>query len=285
MAATGVSQKNAAFWDELCGTHFAREHGIRDHSPESLRRFDEAYLAYYAYLMRYVRPEARAGQRVLEIGLGYGTVGQKLAEAGALYLGLDIARGPVAMMNERLDAAGLRGLAVRGDVLHCPVASGSLDCVVSIGCLHHTGDLPRALEEVHRVLRPGGEAVVMVYNLFSYKSWGRWPLRTLRAWRQERRGEKARTATEVQRAAFDANSDGKAAPETVLVSSRRLRELCSRFSRVEVRTENCSDLGFGGSVRLPLDVRVGVSLFVGRRGMIRWLGPRAGLDLYLVATR
>lgn len=285
MTAPDVSRANAAFWDELCGTQFARELGIRDHSPESLRHFDEAFLGFYPYVMRYVRPEARAGQRVLEIGLGYGTVGQKLAEAGAHYLGLDIARGPVVMTNYRLGAHGLRGAAVRGDVLRCPVASESVDCVVSLGCLHHTGDLPRALEEVHRVLRPGGEAVVMVYNLFSYKSWGRWPLRTARAWRQERRGETSKTATEAQRAAFDVDSAGVAAPETVLVSSRRLREICGHFSRVEIRTENCSDLQLGGSVPLPLDVRVGASVMVGRRRVLRWLGPLAGLDLYLVATK
>jgi SAM-dependent methyltransferase len=285
MTAPRVSQANAAFWDELCGTQFAREIGIRDHSPESLRRFDEAYLGFYPYLMRYVRPEAWVGKRVLEVGLGYGTVGQRLAEAGARYLGLDIARGPVAMMNDRLGVHGLRGQAVRGDVLACPVASGSMDCVVSIGCLHHTGDLPRALEEIHRVLRPGGEAVVMVYNLFSYKSWGRWPLRTARAWRQERRGETVSTASEAQRAAFDVDSAGVAAPETVLVSSRHLREICARFSRVEVRTENCGDLHLGGSVPLPLDLRVAASVSLRRRRVLAWLGPLAGLDLYLVAIK
>ena len=39
----------------------------------------------------------------------------------------------------------------------------------SIGCLHHTGDLPRAVSEVHRVLRPDGRAVVMLYNRHSFR--------------------------------------------------------------------------------------------------------------------
>jgi hypothetical protein len=47
VAATDVSQRTAEFWDELCGTHMARQLGIRDASPSELARFDAAYLALY----------------------------------------------------------------------------------------------------------------------------------------------------------------------------------------------------------------------------------------------
>lgn len=51
----------------------------------------------------------------------------------------------------------------------CRFATETFDYVYSIGCLHHTGDVPRSIEEVHRVLVPGGRAVVMLYNRHSLR--------------------------------------------------------------------------------------------------------------------
>ena len=61
--------RNAAFWDELCGTNLAREIGVHDASEASLARFDEAYLALYPYLLGYVPPDAFAGRRRWRSGL------------------------------------------------------------------------------------------------------------------------------------------------------------------------------------------------------------------------
>jgi len=58
---------------------------------------------------------------------------------------------------------------VEHSVLDLPHPDESLECVVSIGCLHHTGALPRAVAEVERVLRPGGTAVAMLYNRHSLR--------------------------------------------------------------------------------------------------------------------
>src|SRR6185295_2793660 len=112
-----------------------------------------------------------AGRRVLEVGLGYGTLGQKIVEAGAIYTGLDIAAGPVRMMQHRLSLQDLPGSVQQGSVLACPFPDESFDCVVSIGCFHHTGNARRALDETWRVLRPGGQAHLMVYNQFSLRQW------------------------------------------------------------------------------------------------------------------
>jgi SAM-dependent methyltransferase len=112
-AKTGIDAANASFWDELCGTNLAREIGVTDAAPASLERFDRAYLDLYPYLAGYLRAPAMAGRRVLEIGLGYGTVAELLARAGADYHGIDIAEGPVAMARERL-------ARVRGALLVAP---------------------------------------------------------------------------------------------------------------------------------------------------------------------
>ena len=85
---------------------------------------------------------------------------------GADYHGLDIAAGPVEMARHRLASVpGARPEQVQqGSVLELPVPDASFDLVASIGCLHHTGDLFGAIQEVRRVLRPGGRLVLMVYN-------------------------------------------------------------------------------------------------------------------------
>src|SRR5215218_741038 len=97
-----LDEANARFWNELCGTGLAKHLGITDHAEASLRRFDDAYFGMYPYLLPTVRPQEMAGKAVLEIGLGYGSLSQKLAEAGADYTGMDIAAGPVRMVTDRL---------------------------------------------------------------------------------------------------------------------------------------------------------------------------------------
>ncbi len=263
-----VDEANAAFWDELCGSNFAIELGITDRTPESLARFDRAYLDYYPYLLGHVPVASMRGQRILEIGLGYGTLSQKITEAGAEYHGLDIAAGPVSMVNHRLRMAGLPGEARQGNMLKCPHPDGSLDGVVSIGCFHHTGDLQRCLDETWRVLKPGGRAFIMVYNRFSLRQWTLWPGPTLRA----ALGFSA-PVLDAQRKLYDPDTAGGGAPETVFTGARELRTMMRRFSQVQVRRENCDDLRWRGKH------------YVDRRRLLPLVGPVLGLDLYASAVK
>ena len=43
----GVSEANAVFWDELCGSSMARQIGIVDNSPTELARFDATFFDFY----------------------------------------------------------------------------------------------------------------------------------------------------------------------------------------------------------------------------------------------
>lgn len=234
-----VDQQNAEFWNELCGTGLAKSIGITDHSPASLRRFDQAYLEIYPYLAPFLRiPELR-GKRVLEVGLGYGTVSQLIAESGADYVGMDLAPNPVGIVQHRLRMIGSDGGAVVGNVLCCPFRAESFDTVVTIGCLHHTGNLERAVHELWRLLRPGGVALVMLYNRYSLRQWTRWPRATLEHMLGElglSTGSKAISAA--QRAAYDLNQQGEGAPVVEFVSTSEARRLFGLFDRVDVQREN-----------------------------------------------
>ena len=266
-SAQTASAANVAYWDELCGTSLARSLGITDNSPASLARFDEWYFKLYPYLDHYIPYVDMSGKDVLEVGLGYGSVAQRIAEHGARYQGLDIAGGPVGMVNHRLTLHQLAGTARQGNVLECPFPDESFDYVVAIGCYHHTGDVQRALDETWRVLRPGGLAVVMVYYAYSYRRCLRWPRTTLNHWRWDRHGDGLPPLPgETQRRAYDATSAGEAAPETAFLSRRHLRRVAHRYSKVDCWVENA-----GGERLLA---------FVPRPVQLATLGKVAGLDLY-----
>jgi len=267
--AEHVSTLNRAFWDELCGSVLARSVGVTDVSAASLARFDRAYLDFYPYLLDYLPLSEISSRRVVEIGLGYGTVGQQLLQAGASYTGVDLALGPAAMMNYRAGLLGRPPCALRGSALSLPLAAESTDCVVAIGCFHHTGSVEQCIRETYRVLKPGGRAVVMVYNQFSYRHWLRWPVATARASFTQRRLDAGETAPAHQRKRYDVNSAGQAAPETVFLSVPQLRHLFRDFRSVDLDKENNSDL---------LHV-------IPRRPLLNVLGRRAGLDIYVRAVK
>jgi SAM-dependent methyltransferase len=270
-----LSTQNASFWNELCGTTFAKAIGVTDSSPASLKRFDDWYFAYYPYLFLHIPFEEMKDKDVLEVGLGYGTVSQRIAEVGGRYRGLDIAAGPVWMANHRLQQAGLLGQACQGSILRPDIPDESFDFVVAIGCLHHTGDLQLAIEQCWRVLRPGGKLVFMVYYAYSYRRFYQARQETVRYGFRELLGYRGVVGlgTDFERAAYDTNASGEAAPHTDFISGRSLRHLCRRFSSFSSQTENIDE-------GVPFDK--GPS----RRELLKTRWPRlCGLDLYATATK
>ncbi|MEK6192266.1 MAG: class I SAM-dependent methyltransferase [Chloroflexota bacterium] len=266
-----LDRRNEEFWDELCGTSFARQLGLVTRDRETLEAFDRAYFGFYPYLSGYLDRFDLAGRRVLEIGLGYGSLGEALARRGADYHGLDIAAGPVRMMQHRLAMQGGAVDQVRqGSALAMPFPDGTFDYVYAIGCLHHTGDLPRSINEVRRVLVPGGQAVVMVYHAGSWRQWRR--VHLTRAWARVR-GRTGPSEVDVARM-YDSNSSGTVAPHTEYASRHEVADLFGQYSAVEVRARNFDDLRFLGRRVIPRHRILGSPLEA-------WLG----LDLYIVARR
>lgn len=267
-----ASEKNKIYWNELCGSVLARRLGIKDDSEQSLKKFDDWFMKFYPYLQNYIPFSDLKGKRVLEVGLGYGTVGQKIAESGADYCGLDIAAGPVAMMNHRLFQKGLGGSAQQGSIFQAPFEDEEFDCVVAIGCYHHTGDTQRAIDETYRILKPGGKAIIMVYNAYSYRRWVRSFGETFKYFMADYySANKKQNTGESERAQYDVNAAGEAAPVTDFFSARAIGKMAARWSSVSVRSENVSD-------ELIL-------LLIPRKLKIMTLGKLWGLDIYCTLTK
>ncbi len=108
------------------------------------------------------------GLRVLEIGCGVGTDGLQFTRAGAIYTGVDLTEAAIDLARQNFESAGLRGECRVADAESLDFADETFDVVYSHGVLHHTPDIEAALREVHRVLKPGGRAIVMLYHRGSY---------------------------------------------------------------------------------------------------------------------
>jgi SAM-dependent methyltransferase len=108
------------------------------------------------------------GKHVLEIGLGEGSDSERLIRARARWSGIDLTAESVARVQARLTLRELPfGELRQGSVLDLPFADNAFDVVFSHGVLHHVPDIDRAQREIHRVLRPSGELVIMVYARWS----------------------------------------------------------------------------------------------------------------------
>jgi SAM-dependent methyltransferase len=274
MSQADISIDNSEFWNELCGSSLAKFLGITDSSPESLKRFDDWYFDFYPYLFDHIPFERVKGLNVLEIGLGYGTVSQRLAEAGANYTGLDIAQGPVSMVKQRLAQSLLPGQAIQGSILEPQLPAGSFDYVIAIGCLHHTGNLKLAIEQCHRLLKPGGQLIFMVYYAYSYRRFRMTPFLTIKNMVKELFGYRGvvGSGSNRQRVAYDASSDGGGAPHTDWISKSSLKDHCGAFASFESSIENIDQ-------EIPFRSKP-------RNELLKTKWPSiVGLDIYATATK
>ena len=97
-----------------------------------------------------------AGLRVLDLGCGKGRFARRLADEGALVVGLDLSSAMLA------SASGLA--RVRASARRLPLASDAFDAVVAVEVFEHLPALGAVLAEARRVLRPGGALAVIDKN-------------------------------------------------------------------------------------------------------------------------
>lgn len=159
------------FWqDHACGD--ALVGGLRDRFGGDYETFFSDY-DQFRYSMESHLPACLDGldldgKRVLEIGLGQGADSESLIRRGARWTGVDLTAESVERVRTRLTLRGLPFDGLRqGSVLGLPFDDNSFDLVFSHGVLHHVPEIRQAEKEIHRVLRPGGELVIMMYARWS----------------------------------------------------------------------------------------------------------------------
>lgn len=105
-----------------------------------------------------------SGKRVLEVGAGIGTDARQLIRAGARYIGLNSDRDSAEAAALALRLFALPGVSLQRDARSLDFSDESFDVVYSFGALQHLPQVARAVAEIERVLTPGGELLVMLYN-------------------------------------------------------------------------------------------------------------------------
>ncbi len=123
--------------------------------------FDERCIAYARDRFLRVAPE-RSYPRVLEIGCGTGFFIVNLWQAGLAEsaYACDISLGMTQACRRNGNRVGLEVAVTTADAECLPYADASFDLVIGHAVLHHLPDVPAALREARRVLRPGGALVV-----------------------------------------------------------------------------------------------------------------------------
>ena len=204
----GLKGQVRDYWNrQACGTEFSRG---EKYSRRYFDRIEQHRYAVVPEIFSFAQFTRAHDKKVLEVGVGAGTDFLQWVRAGARATGVDLTTEAIAHVERRLELYGLQAEEVRvADCEKLPFEDGRFDLVYSCGVIHHTPDTRRALDEIVRVCRPGGQVKVMVYHrhsMVSYVLWIKQALLKLRPWKSlswclyhhmESEGTKAYTAGEI----------------------------------------------------------------------------------------
>jgi 2-polyprenyl-3-methyl-5-hydroxy-6-metoxy-1,4-benzoquinol methylase len=141
-------------------------------NPAGTREFFEEIEKYryekLDYLAEAIGFHRFAGKTVLDLGCGVGNDLARFAKAGAVVTGVDLAERSIQLASDNFRFRGLHGefKQMNGEQLALP--DNSFDAVFCHTVLHFTPDPQAMIKEIHRVLKPGGEAILMTLNRRSW---------------------------------------------------------------------------------------------------------------------
>ncbi len=166
MAHAGLTREIRNFW-----TQHVNAERVYGKTVSAHERGDDQYFAdleqqrYRSH--RHLLPWIKAmtpGKTVLEIGSGVGLDSYTMASHGLAVTAVDLTQIAAHTASQRFARNNLPGQFTVADAGHLPFPDNHFDYVYSFGVLHHAADTALTIREVHRVLKPGGEARVMLYH-------------------------------------------------------------------------------------------------------------------------
>ena len=166
MGESDLLTRISAYWDEhihdLAITTFPA--GTR----EFFHELDEYRYDKLRYLPQLVNFDDYRGRTLLEVGCGVGIDLVRFARAGTIVTGIDISKIAIELAHRNIEQHGLQAdlQLMNGECMGFP--QNTFDVVYAHGVLQYTAETGKMIREIHRVLKPGGEAVMMVYNRNSW---------------------------------------------------------------------------------------------------------------------
>ena len=158
----GIREEQRQAWDRIAAS-------VRDfHAAPSTQYYRRCEMALIERAVGDLR-----GKRVLKLDLWNEAFNTRILDwmrsQGAEVVGLDLSRVVAFRARRNAQTNGHTPALLRADIRELPFAPDSFDVVYTMGTIEHIDEYRQAIQEVHRVLRPGGRAIVGVphkWNLF-----------------------------------------------------------------------------------------------------------------------
>ena len=199
------------FWEqEPCGTSQGIVGDAPQHTRDWFEKVEEHRYSVEPFIHAFAQFTRHHGKRILEVGVGAGTDHLQWARAGAQCNGVDLTDAAIETTRARLALYGFQSNLQRIDAELLPFPDNSFDIVYSWGVIHHSERPGQIIEEIRRVLKPGGIFIGMMYGRHSptvFKVWLRYGLLKGKPWRSfkevlwnhvESVGTKAYTVSELR---------------------------------------------------------------------------------------
>jgi ubiquinone/menaquinone biosynthesis C-methylase UbiE len=174
----GTTQEdNRKWWEENPMTYSGwgeTSEEFSEDDPQFYRKIDDIFFTaakHFAHpgenqkpFSRLIDFESLKGKRVLEIGCGQGSHAELLSRAGSQYTGIDITNKAVRRTRKRFQLGNLSGQIMQMDAEKLSFPDETYNFVWSWGVIHHSQNTQAIVDEIYRVLIPGGVAQIMVYH-------------------------------------------------------------------------------------------------------------------------
>lgn len=217
--------------NDPCGSHY-----IDDEDEEEEKSLDwfqavehHRYTEYAPWMSSIMEFDNYQGKKVLEIGGGLGTDLAQFAKSGADVTDIDFSVGHLRHAQRNFVLRDLSGDFHIGDAEALPYADNSFDLVYSNGVIHHTPQTQNVVDEILRVLRPGGKIICMVYAQNSLNFW----LNVFFRYGIRRSELLDHSVNEIMSREVEVTSTG-ATPLVKVYTGDRLRKMFSKFDNINI---------------------------------------------------
>jgi SAM-dependent methyltransferase len=184
------NQNVRAYWEqEPCGTDRAVVGDLPARTREWFEEVERFRYEVEPFIHSVAQFTRHRGKSLLEVGVGAGTDHLQWARAGCECHGVDLTDAAIETTRARLGLYGLESDLRRIDAESLPFESDRFDVVYSWGVIHHSAQPERMIAEIHRVLKPGGRFIGMMYgrhSVIAMRFWVRHALLKGRPWRSLR---------------------------------------------------------------------------------------------------
>ncbi len=258
------------FWDKFsCGEIYA--HGVSAY--ENFKNETSTRYKLEPYIKNFADFPSYKGLDVLEIGVGMGSDHSSIASALPKSLhGIDLTQRSIEKTKERFEIYKLKSNLKVDNAEDLSFENNSFDAVYSWGTLHHSPNTKKCIEEVHRVLRPGGIAKIMIYYKYSstgFILWLRYGLMSLKPFRPW----------------DDIFANHLESPGTKAYSLKEAKELTEKFSEANFEVQVSHADTFEGEVgqrHKGMLLKIAKTFYP--KKFVRFIGRHIPIGLFLLIT-